>query len=217
MVHNINHRGDEMVCFMYDELLRIAYDKSDEIIADLKIDDTKGMIDSEKVINAVAARVGCKIEVSLLPFSTLQGKVHEDIFPQVENCGAMMLTTIDGSEKVADIVLNEDKGPEFQRFSLIHELGHLSTADNIATLFHADNDYVVSTHIDYKVTSIKRDMYEHNDFLRKEQLANIFALRVLMPRKAFYDAVKRFDSITEVAKCFGLSKAAAVSRIMLVE
>lgn len=206
-----------MVCFMYDELLKIAYEKSDEIVADLRIDDTEEIIDSQKIIDAVAARVRCKIEVSLLPFSDLHGKVKDDLFPEVQNCGAMMLTTIEKGDKIADIVLNEDKGPEFQRFSLIHELGHLSTIKNSAALFHADNDYVVSTHINYRVTSIKRDKYRENDFMRNEQLANVFALRVLMPQHAFYNAIKRLDSIKEVAKCFGLSQDAVVSRIMLVE
>lgn len=202
---------------MYDTLLKTAYVKSDEIVDDLGINETEGIIDSQKVIDAVAARVGCKIEVSLLPFSELDADVGDNILFDIRNCGAMMLTTIKNGEKVADIILNEDKGAEFQRFSLIHELGHLITAEKSDELFHADNDYVVSTHIDYSVTSIKSERYKNNDFLRKEQLANIFALRVLMPSKAFYNAVKKLDSVTEISNCFGLSKAAAVSRIMLVE
>lgn len=204
---------------MYDESLRIAYQKANEIIDDLKIHNIEGIIDSQKVIDAVAARVGCKITVSSFPFRDLRhaDSIDSGTFSKVRDCGAMMLTTIEENERIADIVLNEDEGPEFQRFSLIHELGHLITAEDTDALFHADNDYVVSTHINYKVTSIERDTYRNNQFMRKEQLANVFALRVLMPQKAFYSAIKRLDSIKEVAKCFGLSKEAVVSRIMLVE
>lgn len=206
-----------MVCFMYDNDLRIAYEKSDEIVSDLGIGDTEGIIDSQDIIDAVAKRVGCKVNVSLLPFRDLDANVGDNILFDIRNCGAMMLTTMEGKKKVSDIVLNEDKGPIFQRFSLIHELGHLITAGDDDDLFHANNSYVVSTHINYQVTSIKRDQYRNNDFLLKEQLANVFALRVLMPQKAFYRAIKKLDSIKDVAKCFGLSQEAVVSRIMLVE
>lgn len=204
---------------MYDELLQIAYEKSDEIIKQLNCEKFVGILDTQKIVEAVSKSIPCKIKVSSTSFDKLSREVKPNNRTIMKKCGAMMLTTIYDEENVnvAHIVLNHDMAPEFQRFSLVHELGHLMTDESGTEIFNHDSGYVLSTHIDYEITSMPRDMYADNLFFRKEQLANIFALRVLMPKTAFYSELDKSGNIKDIAERFGLSEAAVISRIRLVE
>lgn len=203
---------------MYDELLKIAYDKSDEIVNALNCGEYAGIVDTQQIVDAVSQSVPCKIQVSSLSFRNLRKNSEAQMRTLVEKCGAMMLTTTENGNNVAHIVLNEDKPPEFQRFSLVHELGHLMTANSEEDIFgqNHESNYILSTHIDYEITSIPRKIYKDNEFLKKEQMANIFALRVLMPETAFYNELKKTGNIRDLAERFGLSEPAVISRIRLV-
>lgn len=193
--------------FMVDSRLKIAYTKSNEVLDALTYTDNN-MISTQKIIDIVEKKLNCEIITSSCSFS----EVSEDI----QDYGAMMCTTVSRSGKrEAIIVLNSDNDSEFQRFSLVHELGHLMTSQE--NLFNTNESYVVSTHINYRISSISQEEYQSDDFLLKEQLANIFALRVLMPSKLFFKTLESIDSLSKIAKNFGLTNEAVVSRIMLVE
>ncbi len=192
--------------FMFDDKLKEAYEKSDLILDSLK-NYRNDVMSTQRIVRAVEEAIGCKIIISTCSFS----EVSEDI----RKYGAMMRTQVkeDGCN-LASIVLNSDNNAKFQRFSLVHELGHLMTGN----LFDNSNEkYIVSTHINYELTSIPPEDYKENDFLLGEQLANVFALRVLMPKELFYKMVDKMDSFSEIADLFGLERNAVLSRIMLVE
>lgn len=205
--------------FMVNKHLEMAYTKSNEIVKALDCEYRIGIIDTEALISAVGQRISCDVIVTSCSF----GKIG----PNIRNCGAMMLTEATDNKKTAKIVLNNDNPEEFQIFSLVHELGHLIIDEDDGYLFHCDaesnREYVVSTHVNYNISSIKMtDYIDENDnvtseFLLNEQLANIFALRVLMPTKAFFSAIREIDSLSEVAERYGVSQQAVISRIMLVE
>ena len=96
---------------------------------------------------------------------------------------------------------------------MLHELGHLIIND--AAEFNAHDKYVLSTHIDYKITSITKECYDSDKYLLKEQLANIFALRVLMPSEQFYNVTQKFNDISKVSEFFGVTDDAVMSRMMI--
>lgn len=198
--------------FMYDEQLSMGYEKSNEILERLKLKriDVNGFIHTNAIIDAVEDVVNCHVKVKECSFKSGIGTEYADY-------GAMMMTHIENGERVVEIVLNSDKEIEFQRFSLVHELGHLMTTQNPGDLFQNNEEYVLSTHINYEITDIPKEVYEHDEFLRGEQLANIFALRVLMPNKPFFEQLRQRKNLIEVSKVFGLSPTAVISRIMLVE
>ena len=129
----------------------------------------------------------------------------------------MMLTELSDKSNYqpssATIVLNADTDTEFQRFSLLHELGHLVTFNGDEPI--DSSNYILSTHINYNVTSIPKEKYDKNKYLLKEQIANIFALRVLMPSNQFYEKMLELKDISAVAKFFGLTKDAVISRMMI--
>lgn len=193
--------------FMFNPDLRIAYEKSDEVYKALKYTADE-MVSTQDIVDIVEQKVDCRILVSRTSFSEVSEKMR--------NYGAMMWTELNSkNQRIANIVLNSDNNSAFQRFSLVHELGHLMTVQS-DDLFIKDEKYVVSTHIDYQVTSISEKDYENDRFLLGEQRANVFALRLLMPQDVFYKKIKEYDRISEVARFFGLTDEAVISRIMLV-
>ncbi len=196
---------------MFDEKLSIAYEKSDEIIKELDIQENC-MISSSKVIKCIEKSLSIKIKIIFDSFEEMGIS---------RRFGAMMMIKFPTPEmkeacrpSEANIVLNTDSNDAvFQRFSLFHELGHLLTLtrDNLINT----DDYVVSTHIDYEVTSISKDEYEKDPFLLKEQIANILALRLLMPGKQFYPKMQELNDIDKVAQFFGVTKDAVMSRMRI--
>ena len=212
-----------MVNIMFDERFRIAYDKSDEFLS--RVDNTDGMISIAEALDC-AKRFYCP-EIYLL----------QDSFKKLDICdsyGAMMLATFkpmlstsskskknssDGNVSEirateATIVLNSDKDVLYQRFSAFHELGHLVAIDhNTAGKRYIAPNFIISTHINYNITSISPKEYNESNYLLNEQIANIFALRVLMPTAIFYLKVRELNNITLVAKFFGVTEDAVMSRM----
>lgn len=195
--------------YMYSDKLKSAYEKSDELSNLLNYDDDK-MISTQKILNIIKEKYCNKIDLSFASFSECGIK---------KQYGAMMRTILSEDNKVlsADIVLNTDNDASFQRFSLLHELGHLVTeAWQKVDIYKAnENRYVVSTHIDYRVTSISESEYENSEYLTNEQIANIFALRVLMPSSHFYKKMEETNDIKKTAKFFGVAPDAVISRMMI--
>ena len=199
---------------MYDERLKIAYDKSDEVIKELDLDSDE-IVATAEVIDYIKKHTNCKtIIVKSMSFKDLDA---------AKDCGAMMLVKVKESENVqaplleAFIILNSDHAYDFQRFSLLHELGHLMTLNTSEASMETvdENKYIVSTHIDYQITRIKEDEYKNDKYLLDEQIANIFALRVLMPTKQFYSVAKKYGEISKIAKFFGVTNDAVISRMMI--
>ena len=190
--------------YMFEKELMPAYEKSDEICKKLQYESDR-MISTQDILDVVKKGYCKDIDVHFIPFDELD----------VNNrYGAMMRTELDSDKKPtkATILINSSKGPKFQRFSLVHELGHLVTGTWTCTNKEDSQVFTLSTHIDFDITNIDESDYADSEYLLNEQIANIFALRVLMPGKQYYELLRTCGDISEIAKFFGLTEDAVISR-----
>ncbi len=195
--------------FMQDERFKVAFEKADEVLSYLELDDN-WFIDTQQLVDVVSKLTNTQIDVKNVDFCTL-----------INDCdyGAMMCVTEKAStnERTALILLNSNKkiNARFMRFSLAHELGHLITKQ--CDVSHEENQFTLSTHIDYRVSSILEKNYDDNEYLLKEQIANIFALNVLIPTPLLVK-LTTFYKITdneELANKFGVDESAIDSKLKI--
>ena len=187
----------------------IARQKASEVLNRLHYNPDE-MIRTTDIINTVEEMLGVDVRFSKYDFSELDEASGKR--SALRNCGAMMLVSSEQGIRKASILLNKDETPEMVRFSLVHELGHLMTID-----WDALDNCHISTHIDMDITSIPEAAL--NDpkfsFLIEEQVANIFALLVLIPYNSLVKTLSKLNSIEKVAEFFGVEKSAVISRLML--
>lgn len=192
---------------LYNDDLRIAYERSDEVVQGVSYDPDR-MIDTSRILEYVRREYFREVEV----YTTSFGRIQTGSGP-LRGCAAMTRADLDSKPRAARVVLNSDMPLPFQRFALIHQIGHLLTLPPDARL-DPDN-YYVSAHISEDLTRITREDMSGSYYLLREQTANIFALRVLMPSEQFYRAMRRLGSIQSAASFFGLSEDAVISRMMI--
>lgn len=118
-------------------------------------------------------------------------------------------------EPIAFLIINSDYSADMQRFSVAHELGHLIT--NIPNFTYEEIDdgrFTISTHINPDITFIPEEQCEENKYLIAEQVANIFALLVLIPRDIRIRDIKAvgMEKLTEI---YGVTEDAIYSRMLL--
>lgn len=192
---------------LYNEDLRIAYERSDEIVKNVMYAPDR-MIDTSRILEYVQREYCREIEVYTTNFERIQSESGS-----LQNCGAMTRIDFDSKPRAAYVVLNSNKPLPFQRFALMHQIGHLVTLPPDVQL-NPDNFYV-SAHISEDLTKIsQKDLTGSYDLLR-EQIANIFALRVLMPTEQFYRVMRRLGDVQSAAAFFGLTEDAVISRMMI--
>lgn len=167
----------------------------------------EGLVSTDRIIQAVSEITDTDISFSYASFSELN-------VPNGNDVGAMMQVrkASNGRKQTANIILNSDKDLKFRRFSLIHELGHLI---NKNYTIEEDDEYTLSAHIQYNVTSFSENQCKQNPVIESEERANIFALKVLMPTEAFIDQVLNKNSFLAIADFFGVSEDAVRSRALL--
>lgn len=194
-------------CIMIDEKLEIAILKSDELNAKLENEAKleNGMVSTKRILHMVQHCTNTRIGIAYVSFSKALGP-HSSY-------GAMMRVYNEHEQQIADIVVNSDMDIEYQRFSLVHELGHLMTERY--NVDEKDKGYKISAHINQDVFSISKEEYEEDESLLNEQIANVFALRVLIPFKELMKRIDSNDNLSEIAKSFGVTKDAVISRIVL--
>lgn len=183
-------------------------DKAVDSIANELVYRDGVFVETDSIIQAVSDYTNTKISFSYASFSTL--------IPGTTDCGAIMcVTKQDKGPKVqrAQIVLNDEKDIKFRRFSLIHELGHLATGEY--NLEEKENQFMLCAHIKYNITAIPKEVYQNNPFMEAEEIANVFALKILLPTKKFAEKMFEFKDISEVADCFGVTEEAVCSRSLL--
>lgn len=161
-----------------------------------------------------------EIEVSRRAFSRILNTDNSGE-PQPSGMGAMLSTSTKFDEpsgktlKSALLVLNTDFPAEKQRFSLVHELGHLITGN---TNFHYetpnDGKFTISTHIHSDITYITEEECEKDEYLVAEQTANIFALLVLI-RKNLRIRDLTENGIRALTQKYGVTEDALFSRMLL--
>lgn len=191
------------------EDFKCVYEKAEELLKNIRYEKGK-MVSTSKIIDEVEKVTKTDVKFKEFNFSEIEDeKGKKGVF---KDCGAAMYVSPGlGKERgEARILLNDRESPKMQRFSLIHELGHLLLEGQ-----NSVDGYLFSTHIHMRLTSIPKKEYESDDFLKKEQMANVFALLVLMPEDSFAYAIKEYDSFDDIGHMFGVTKDAVISRLML--
>lgn len=184
-------------CKITKNVLEMIQNKANEILSQISINENK-MVSTEDICNVAEQITNSKFNLYSIP-------LKKELNRSFKDCGA--ITTKD-SENEYTIILNSDNDAKYQRFSLIHEIGHI--------VLNAPNfeigKFVASFHINYKVNHLDKitDVTSLN-----EEMANIFALCVLMPEKSFLNDVLNKD-INTVSKIYGVTPEAVKSRFNLI-
>ncbi|MCH5171562.1 MAG: ImmA/IrrE family metallo-endopeptidase [Erysipelotrichales bacterium] len=167
--------------------------------------DGKEMVNTQACLDYI--EIIKKIDIKVYKIS------FKDLKKELEDFGAMMVRTKGVTRNIARIYLNSDKDPVFQRFSLMHEFGHI-LFDEYTTEDFKDK-LVVSSHINYRLFSIPDSDTDKNKYLQREQYANIFALELLMPSTKIKELKKVFSD-DEMSVFFGVDKVAVKTRLDLL-
>ena len=193
--------------FYMSEKFKIATEKANLVIGKLNIKENN-FIKTEDLVDVVEELTNAKILVAETDF--------EKINKSAKRYGAMMNIS-NGKDNIKSviIVLNSNRciDAKFKRFSLAHELGHLITEKY--TFSDEKKKFILSTHIDYTLNKISEEECEKDEHLFNEEIANIFALKVLMPIKLLRKALESIKDIKEISNHFGVSEDAVLSRIIL--
>lgn len=186
---------------------RIAYDRADEVLVNISI-PRDGLVDVNEVLNYIKSSYFPELIVYSRSFAGIGSPAGP-----CDTCGAMARLSFKDGERNAVIVLNSDLTPAFQRFALIQQVGHLLTLPPDAEL--DPDSYVVSTRISYDLRSISQEDMERDRYLLREQVSNVFALRVLMPVDQFFRKIRELDSVEGIARFYGVPVEAVISRMMI--
>lgn len=195
------------------EEFKIAYEKAAGVLERIGYNKNE-MISTSAVIYAVEQLLNVDVKFTDFNFRNLSKNSKVDF----GDYGAAMCVSGPEGKRKAIILLNERETPEMKRFSLVHELGHLMTQESLKT-----GSFQVSTHIDMDITSIPDEILDEqsNKFLIDEQIANIFALLVLIPYDMLCyeleEVAKKKKSLEEVADFFGVEISALFSRLKIEE
>jgi Zn-dependent peptidase ImmA (M78 family) len=190
--------------------LEIATIKANEVVKNINYKND-GLVPTENIIKSVEGllKKTTPTEIKCRQLSFSANKVKE-------NCGAIMNVVRDGKKKqIATIVINKDNDERFQRFSLVHQLGLLATG-----LYNvADNNtcFTLSLNIQYNITDFSNRQLKKDNCAKDDLIANIFALKVLMPYETFAIQVFKCNDLQSLANFFGVTKDAVRSRAILGE
>lgn len=143
-----------------------------------------------------------EINVSFLDFSLINA----------QNAQAM-LSIENTPKKIAKIVVNTAQSVKMQRFSTIHELGHLLVQPTgYEYEIPDDKKYTLSTHISDDITWITKEQCQNNNYLKAEQMANIFAILVLVPEEI---SIKKLTKQKKLVSKYGATIETLYSRLIL--
>ena len=107
------------------------------------------------------------------------------------------------------ILVNTDKSTAFQRFSIIHEMGHIVTGCLVES---KQNAWIVSSDISYDIPSTPPKKDKNQAY---EVIANIFALKVIIPMDMLLEQIKAGKGIKYIASYFMADADAVLARIKL--
>lgn len=169
------------------------------------------------IVDAVKELSGYDIRTSFLDFTTLQtadNNSNEDNLV-LKQAGAMLGTIVQGNQKKAQIVVNEVKSAQQKRFATVHELGHLITSiPNYSYVIDNDGAFTLSTQINADITFISEEDCASSDFLKAEQVANIFALLVLIPDEITIQKMTA-EGPDALAEKYGVTPEMLYSRMLI--
>ena len=185
----------------------VSFEKAKEVNQQLKPFQKDGFIELQKIIDTVQKISGYDINIAFIDF---------DFDENAKKAGAMLSTKVDDAKgtKEAFIAVNTLNDAKAQRFSVVHELGHLIT-EVPSYQYETPNDgrFTVSSQINSDITYISDEECKNNKFLMAEQIANIFALLVLIPEE--FTIKKLRENSEYLSSKYGVTIDALYSRMML--
>lgn len=190
----------------------IAIKKAKEVNEKLKR-PAIGFVPLSEIVEVVKEVSGfSKISTSFVDFSTLNYNSDQI---NMSDAGAMLSTLDDTNGKTAEIILNDSKSAPIQRFSMVHELGHLITdAPNYIYEMPNDEKFTISTLINTDITFITEEQCKNNSYDMAEQIANIFALLVLIPNEISIQKLVQ-EGIDKLIPKYGVTPDAIYSRMLI--
>lgn len=204
---------------MINAKLRTAFDAAAKV--NDRIREINGSLDTflelTILINCVKEVSGYfDIDVESLSFSEVHKEHKTDkSLNEIEKAGAMSSTTEQDGQKKARIIVNSDYPPEMQRFSVAHELGHLITAiPNFTYVTENADKFTLSAHTNPDITYIKEEKYNNDNYLLAEQVANVFALLVLIRDDIQIKDLTNYGA-KELGRRYGVTEEAIYSRLLL--
>lgn len=209
--HSLYWNGGKGMYWFMDSRFAPAYTMADTVIE--KMNYNGGFVEIDDIMSVIKKEKNVEILLRFDDFSKLEGTEG-----RFRRCGAAMSVPVDassGAPREARIMINSLFSPEHRRFSMAHELGHLMTDCHNCTT--RENRFRVSMHIDADITCIDEDLLDEDEIYVSEQIANIFALLVLMPKQAFVTARNLLKSEGLIAHHFGVETDAVYSRIKLLD
>lgn len=193
--------------FFCNDNLKIAYERSDEIIRSVSYDPDR-MIDTELILEYVRQKYCPVIQLYTVPFTEIRSGIIS-----AHGCGAITRIDFDSVLRSAIIAINSEMPAPVRRFSLVQQIGRLVTLPPDA---HLDPDiFHVRADIKLDLSGITEEELAGSRYYLQEQIANIFALRVLMPSGQFFQAMRRLRDIHTAAAFFGVTEETVIARMMI--
>lgn len=184
--------------FIMKNIYETAVNKAKEVIEQLGADIS--VVDTAKVMLIVEKLTGYNIELYRADFSIVD----------LDNVGAFtdikILKDKNEDVKVAEIFINSNKTIQQQRFSLVHELGHLMMGDTL----EMSGDSITHENADITLLDEKDVGVDQNKII--EQKANIFALLVLMPQDSLRRSL-RTNGTLELSGQYNVTERAVLDRL----
>lgn len=193
--------------FFCNDNLKIAYERSDEIIRSVSYDPDR-MIDTELILEYVRQTYCPVIQLYTVPFTEIRSGIIS-----AHGCGAITRIIFDSELRSAIIAVNSEMPSAVQRFSLMQQIGRMVTLPPDA---HLDPDiFHVRADIKLDLSGITEEELAGSRYYLREQIANIFALRVLMPSCQFFQTMRRLRDIQTAAAFFGVTEETVIARMMI--
>ena len=184
-----------MYWFMEDSKFELMRAEATKVLEKIGYYQNQGYaVSTDAVIDYIKQEYKKDIHIYGLEFSEIDSSLKE--------YGAILMMK-GPQKKDVSIFLNTGNDKKFQRFSLAHELGHLI----YFCLEKKSEELIISTHINYKVTSISKEEWENDEFVKEEQIANVFALKLLIPDSILNNLLDKY-TIPDVEELLGVPDGA---------
>lgn len=183
--------------YSYEKILSKANTAANIVLDEMLSKPNRGPLYTDEIKKIIEDRFKVGIEIKSTSFKHFKRPACD--------AGAFMCRK---NKNKFVILVNTDKPVAFQRFSIIHEMGHIATG---CLVNDKQNAWIISTNISYAIPSIpqkdKNQTYE--------VMANIFALKVIIPMDMLLKQIKAEKGIKYIALHFITDVDAILARIRL--
>lgn len=183
----------------YDNILYKASEAANEFLDSARKLYGKRVLSTDEIISLAEKKFKVSFCIESASFKTLN-------YP-VCNAGALMKRR---SDNKFDVLINSDKPLPFQRFSILHAIGHIA-ANCFVNDFHEKACYTVCSDIAYVLPDNLADTANEEG----EAIANIFALKIMIPMDLLIEQLKNKKSIYEMSPYFITEPDAIIARVSI--